>query len=79
MSLHLRLLKLSLLYYPMSAFAVVDVIWYTARVTWGEWAVGIVMNILRIHNVCTAQAKRLKKHQEMISKTFENKLDMFDF
>lgn len=37
------------------------------------------MNILRIHNVCTAQAKRLKKHQEMISKTFENKLDMFDF
>lgn len=26
MSLHLRLLKLSLLYYPMSAFAVVDVI-----------------------------------------------------
>lgn len=79
MSLHLRLLKLSLLYYPMSAFAVVDVIWYTARVTWGEWAVGIVMNILCIYNVRTAQAKRLKKHQEMISKTFENKLDMFDF
>ena len=68
MSLHLRLPKLSPLYYPMSAFAVVDVIWYTARVTRGEWAVGIVMNSLCIYNVCTAQAKRLKKHQEMISK-----------
>ena len=32
-AIHLRLLKLSLLYYPLSVFDVVEVMGYTARVT----------------------------------------------